>query len=146
MSGRAFTLALVVGLLGCGGPFVVFPGGALSGPVVPVPESFAFAEDAGTIQLETRPADPYSVNIAGIVIDGRLFINAGDTRTTWVEHMEADPRVRTRIDGQIYELRAERVTDSAEMKAFAQAWVDRVTFGRDPTKLDVAYVYELKRR
>ena len=143
---RALALALLVGLLGCGGPFVVFPGGALSGPVVPVPESFAFAEDAGTIQLETRPEDPYSVNIAGMVIDSKLYINAGDNRANWVEHMEANPLVRARIDGQIYELRAERVTDPAEMKAFAEVWVERVTFGRDPTKLDIAYVYQLKRR
>ncbi|MCP5040560.1 MAG: nitroreductase family deazaflavin-dependent oxidoreductase, partial [bacterium] len=63
------------------------------------------------IQLETNPEDPYSVNIAYTVVDDQLYIYAGDTRTQWVENMEADPRVRFRLDDTIYELRAERVTD-----------------------------------
>ena len=138
--------ALLLLALGCSGPFAVFPGGELSGPVQPAPASFAFARDAGTVQLETRPDDPYSVNIACTVVGDALYVNAGDTRARWVENMEADPRVRMRIDGTIYELRAERVVDETEMKAFAGAWLEKGAWARDPTELDEAWVYRLEPR
>ena len=98
--------ALVVVLWGCGGPVAVFPGGVLDGQVKSMPQSFAFARDAGTIQLETRPDDPYSVNIACVVVGDALYVSAGDNKARWVENMEASPLVRLRIDGVVYELRA----------------------------------------
>ena len=64
-------------LCSCSGPFAVFPGGALDGPVEPTPQSFAFAQDAGTVQLETRPEDPYSVNIACAVVGDALYVMSG---------------------------------------------------------------------
>ena len=123
----------------------VFPGGALEGPVKPVPQSFAFASDTGTVQLETRPEDPYSVNIACAIVDDQLYISAGDTKAQWVENMELDPLVRLRIEGEIYELRAERVTDDTEMQAFADEWTKR-SWARDPTTLDEVWVYRLQAR
>lgn len=131
--------------LGCEGPVAVFSGGALPGPVKPVPPSFAFARDAGTVQLETNPAEPYSVNIACAVADDRLYVSAGDNKARWVEHMEADPRVRMRIRGDIYELQAHRVTEATEMRAFADEWIKN-SWARDPTTLDVAWVYRLEPR
>jgi len=132
--------------LGCSGPFAVFPGGELSGPVEPAPASFAFARDAGTVQLETRPEEPYSVNIACAVVGDALYVNAGDNKARWVENLEADPRVRMRIEGRVYELRAERVVDETEMKAFAGAWLEKGAWARDPTGLDEAFVYRLEPR
>jgi hypothetical protein len=143
MACRTLAPLLVSALVGCGGPFVVFPGGRLSGPVEPAPESFAFARDAGTVQLETRPEDPYSVNIACAVVGDALYVSAGDNRSRWVEHMEANPLVRLRIDGTLYELRAQRVVDEAEMEAFAEAWLAKGAWARDPTALDEAWVYRL---
>lgn len=145
---RPRPLAAALGLLalvGCGGPVLVFPGGALEGPVEPPPESFAFARDVGTVQLETRPDDPYSVNINGTVVGHRPYVSAGGSRSQWVRHIEADPRVRLRVDGTIYELRAQRVTDEAEMRAFAAEWLKNA-WARDPTKLDEAFVYRLEPR
>ena len=139
-------IALVVGLVACGGPILVFPGGALDGPVEPAPDSFTFAAEAGTIQLETRGGEAYSVNIAGIVVQGALYVSAGDNKARWVEHMEANPLVRVRIEGILYELEAHRVVDDAEMRAFAMAWTSRVPFGRDPTELGEVWVYRLERR
>ena len=109
----------------CGGPFAVFPGGALEGPVKPAPPSFTFAHDAGTIQLET--------------------VSAGDTKTRWVANMEANPLVRLRINGEVYELRAERVTDDGEMRAFADEWTKN-SWARDPTTLDEVWVYRMEAR
>jgi hypothetical protein len=132
-------------LVACEGPTAVFPGGALTGPVESAPASFAFARDAGTVQLETRPEDPYSVNIACAVVGDALYVSAGDNKSQWVENMEADPRVRMRISGQIYPLRAERVTDDAEMRAFAEEWTKN-SWARDPMTLDEAWVYRLQAR
>ena len=142
---RIRACVLAAALLGCGGPFAVFPGGELDGPVKAAPESFAFAHDAGTVQLETRPDDPYSVNIACAVVEDDLYISAGDNKARWVENIEADPLVRMRIEGDLYELRAERVTDDAEMQTFAAEWTKHA-WARDPTELDEVWVYRLEAR
>jgi len=139
-------VALLLGALACGGPVFVFPGGALDGDVKPTPASWAFAADTGTIQLETRPDEPYSVNIACVVMGDQLYVSAGDNYAQWVENMEADPRVRARIEGSVYELRAVRVTDEGEMKAFGAAWTEKISFGRDPSKLEEAFVFRLEPR
>jgi hypothetical protein len=139
-----FILGLLV-LAACGSPLAVFPGGALDGPVQPTPQSFEFARDAGTIQLETRPQEPYSVNIACAIVGEDLYVSAGDNKSRWVENMEANPLVRLRIDGKIYELRARRVTDAAEMQAFATEWTKN-SWARDPTTLDEAWVYRMESR
>ncbi len=126
-------------LLACGGPFIVFPGGALEGEVVPVPASWAFTDDIDTIQLETRPADPYSVNIWVVALGDALYVHAGSNRSTWVQGMEADPNVRLRADGAIYELSATRVVDQAEFDRFAPAW--EAKYGNPPRNDEIGEVY-----
>jgi len=146
MPARFLLLATgLLGLVGCGGPVLVFPGGALEGPVAPAPESFAFARDAGTVQLETRPEEPYSVNVNGTVVGEAFYVSAGGSASRWVRHIQADPRVRVRIGGTIYALRAERVTDAAELDAFAEAWLQN-RWARDPRQFDEAFVYRLEPR
>ena len=132
-------------LFGCG-PFLLLPGGKLDGPVKPTPASFAFAADAGTIQLETRPADPYSVNVEGAVVGDGLYVSAGDSKSRWVENIEADPLVRARVEGNVYELRARRVVDEAELQKFAVVWLSLGSWARDPTKLAEVWVYRLEPR
>jgi hypothetical protein len=145
ISARTFVALASLMLWACGGPTALFPGGALSGPVRPVPESFEFARDAGTIQLESRPDDPYSVNIACAVVDDNLYVSAGDNKSQWVENMEANPLVRLRIKGDVYELRAQRVTDESEMQAFADEWI-KYSWARDPRSLDEVWVYRVAAR
>jgi hypothetical protein len=141
---RGLLLALAV--FGCNGPLGLLPGGNLDGRSAPTPSDWTFAGDYGTAQLETRPEEPYSVNIAFTIVDGRLYVNAGDTETQWVKNMTEDPRVRLRIDGILYEVRPERVTGSDEIAAFAKAWTDQSMFRRDPTGLDQVYLYRLVAR
>lgn len=138
--------ALLLGaslLSGCNGPLPFMSGGALSGEAVPAPEVWALSNDFGVVQLETRPEDPYSVNIAYTQIDGALYINAGDTETAWVKHIESDPRVRLRHDGVIYVARAVRVSERDEIARFGKAWKAESMFHRDPTSLDVVWIYRL---
>lgn len=146
MSVRFLSLLLALSLSGCDGPLLVLPGGQLDGALEPTPSNWTFAGDYGTVQLETRPDDPYSVNIAFTVIDGRLYINAGDTETQWVKNITASPLVRLRMNDALYDLRAERITDPAKIAAFGQAWTAQSMFRRDPAELAEAWVYRLVTR
>jgi hypothetical protein len=129
----------IVSAAGCGRPFVLLPGGALEGKPASVPESWAFTDAVQTVQLETRPADPYSVNVWVIAIDPSLYVHAGASRSTWVENMEADPNVRLRVDESIYELSASRVAEQAEFDRFCAAYEKK--YGRRPRNENIAEVY-----
>ena len=137
--------ALALLLVACDGPMLIFPGGALGGTVKPTPANFEFARDAGTVQLESRPGEPYSVNIACAVVGDGLYVSAGDNRAQWITNMEQNPLVRMRIRGDVYELRAQRVTESDEMDRFAEEWLKN-SWARDPRKLDEVFVYRLTAR
>jgi hypothetical protein len=138
---QLFSVALIMS--GCNGPLPFMSGGALSGDERPAPEEWALDEDFATVQLETRPEDPYSVNISYTQIAGRLYINAGDTEKKWVTHMEVNPLVRLRTGDVIYLARAERVVDPAEVSEFGDAWVSHSMFLRDPDDLEEVWVYRL---
>lgn len=146
VSAQSLALLLLLSIAGCNGPLPFMSGGPLQGDVQPVPQSWGFAEDFGVVQLETRPEDPYSVNIAYTLMEGRLYINAGDTETEWVKHMNSNPLVRLRDDGLLYELRAERVTDATEIAAFGKAWTSHSRFHRDPADLGEVWIYQLLAR
>ncbi len=139
-------VALLAAFAACSGPCVLLPGGALDGEKRPVPADWGFAGDYGTMQLETNPAEPYSVNIAYTFIDDVFYINAGDTETQWVKHIASDPDVKARIDGVLYEMRAIRVHDEAEIERFGEAWTDQSMFRRNPAELDEVWVYRLVAR
>ena len=143
---RRLVGVLLFATLACNGPFGLLPGGRLAGEEQSAPKDWSFAGDYGTAQLETRPEEPYSVNLAYTILDDTLYLNAGDTETQWVKNMQADPLVRLRVEGQLYALRAERVTDDAEIAAFAKAWTDQSFFRRDPTELDEVWIYRLVSR
>jgi hypothetical protein len=124
--------------LACG-PTLLFPGGPLDGDTAAAPRDWAFTKDVSTIQLETSPADPYSVNLWAIGLGDALYVHAGANRSTWVENLEADPSVRVRIDGTIYLLSAARVESQAEFDAFANAY--EAKYGTRPRNESVTEVY-----
>ncbi|MEM9624536.1 MAG: hypothetical protein AAF993_23045, partial [Pseudomonadota bacterium] len=126
-------LAVVVSCLvltACDGPFIFMSGGKLSGPVVETPAVWQLEEDYGFIQLETRPDEPYSVNLAYVQMNGRFYVYAGDTRTEWVAHIESNPMVRVRVEDNIYAAEAVRVEDDDEIVEFAGRWASRSVFQR----------------
>ena len=141
-----FLLLLVCTAAGCNGPLMLLPGGELDGDVRAAPSVWTHAESYGIAQLETRPENPYSVNIAFTIVEERLYVNAGDTETQWAKNITANPLVRLRMDGVLYELRAERVTDTGEIAAFGSAWTSQSVFRRDPTELDEVWIYRLAPR
>jgi hypothetical protein len=114
--------------VGCGGPRLIFPGGALSGEVVSEPvEDWSFVEDT-FVDLETRPDDPYSVELNYVVRDGKLYIDPAEGRT-WFEYLKADPRVRVRFGGKVYPLQAVLVGRPGELEGFD---ADRFIYRLDP--------------
>jgi hypothetical protein len=120
MKKRWFAVALLLAL-GCG-PLVMVPGGELSGTVKPVPGDWSFTDSVETVQLETRPEDPYSVNVWGVAAGGGFYIASGRGESAaWAKHIAADPRVRLRVGEDVYELSAVRTTDEVEMAAFIEA-------------------------
>jgi hypothetical protein len=141
LASRALVLALTLSasVAGCGGPFVLLPGGELEGPTVATPESWSFTDAVKTVQLETRPADPYSVNIWATAAGESLYVHAGANRSAWVENVEADPNVRLRVNGSIYELQASRVDGQGEFDRFSDAYERK--YGRRPRNGNVAEVY-----
>ena len=131
---------------GCGGPTFLLPGGALDGELAPPPADWSFARDAGTVQIETNPAEPYSVNVAPTVLDGKMYVYAGDSETQWVQHIAANPDVRFRVGETLYELRAERVSDAALVKAFGDDWLGRYRFSTHPAEYEEMWLFELVAR
>lgn len=131
MTRRRTSPALILTALlaaGCGGPILVFPGGELSGEVVDEPvEDWSFVTST-FIDLETRPGDPYSVELNYVVKDGKLYIDPAEGKR-WLEHIRADPRVRARFDGKIYPLEAVLVGKPGELPGFD---ADRFIYRLDP--------------
>jgi hypothetical protein len=119
-------------------------GGELHGRVAEAPVIWQLDEDSGLAQLETRPADPYSINLTYVQLDGRFYIYAGDTRTNWVKHIEEDPAVRIRVGDTIYAARAVRVLRNDEIAEFAAIWENLSLFQRDPLGLDEVWLYRLE--
>lgn len=135
MAAGPFALAC---LFGCG-PILLLPGGQLSGPVEALPADWSFSDEVSTVQVETRPSDPYSINIWAVGLGSHLYIHAGANRSRWVENLMADPLVRVRIAGKIYPLTAVRVEDPAEFASFADAYKKK--YGTRPRNENVAEIY-----
>jgi hypothetical protein len=137
-------LAAVVTLTGC--DFIPFSGGKLEGKLAQAPADWAAIARPDVIRLETQPSDPYSVKLWIVGKGPLLYVHAGANRAAWVEHIEADANVRLLIDGNLYELVAERVTDPGEFDAFGDLY--EAKYGHRPRNEDVdqAYLFRLGAR
>jgi hypothetical protein len=132
-----FLISLV--LLAACEPVLIFSGGKLDGTTAAVPDDWSFTDAVNTVQLETNPDDPYSVNIWVIAIGETLYVHAGANRAAWVEDIEADADVTIRVDQTLYPLRASRVEDAAEFARFSAAYEQK--YERRPRNENVAEAY-----
>ena len=135
-----FWLALLTSV-GCA-DYLPTSSGQLTGTVTAAPPDWTPIAQQEIVQLESQPSAPYSVNLWVIGEGQRLYVFAGDNYTTWVEHIDADPRVRLKMGGAIYLLNATRVTDAAEFEWFAQAWDKK--YGHRPRNENVAETYLMR--
>jgi len=143
---RVLGFASLAVVFGCSAPLGFFSGGALEGATVAAPSDWAFSDEIDTVQLETQPDEPYSVNIWVVALDEHLYVHAGANRATWVGHMEADPRVRMQLNDSVYELVAARVTEQAEFDRFSSVYERK--YGNPPRNGSVreAYLFRLAAR
>jgi hypothetical protein len=120
-------LVVVCGIVALGslwvyGPLGPIPGPELSGSVVEEPvEDWSFIDAVKEVQIETRPADPYSVNTWATRVGNHIYVFAGGEESPWVVNIGQDPQVRVRVEGRIHECRAARVTDLETKHAFLEA-------------------------
>lgn len=143
----AALLSLSLLALGCG-PIGPFPGGRLSGDVATgLPADWSFADEEKTVQLETRPSAPYSVNLWGVSIGDRFYLASGSGgEANWVEHIAKDPNVRLRVGGTIYELRAIRVSNETHSERFLEALKRKYDWEPSVRERDEAWLFRLDPR
>ena len=146
---------------GCG-PFLVFPGGRLRGTLDPGEiVDWRQTHDVEFVQIETRPNDPYSVQVYGVGSERGFYIASqgwrgmmGSTdRARWVEHLAEDPRLRLRIGRMIYPLSATRIEAASEIEfvraLFREKYGEAAEdwgFWRDDPGLHEFFVYRLEPR
>ena len=116
-------LLCVVTLAACGEPFVTIPGGKLAGQSLDPPVEWSEVPD--TIQMEMRPADPYSINIWSVGVGSDLYVATGADGTTWTGFLEADNSVRVRLQDVVYTLKASEVRDTEERDRVADAYAEK---------------------
>jgi hypothetical protein len=105
--------------IGCG-PIGPFSGGRLSGEEQGWPEDWNRVADVTQIQLETGQKDLHSVNLWIVVVDDDAYLATSllvgtevPEEREWVRNVSTDPRVRIRVDGDLYLARLETFTDEA---------------------------------
>lgn len=135
---------LLVLLAACSDPLIMLPGGRLAGTETPTPEQWR--EVPNTIQLETNPDDPYSVNVWAAGIGADLYVATGEEGSTWSEYMEANPLVRVRMGDNIYLLSASRVSASQELAAVGAAYVAKYDMDPEDDWANAGRLYRLDRR
>lgn len=122
-------LAVATGLVlaACGGPLGPIAGGELAGVEAEPPAEWLSVPD--TIQLEVRPAEPYSVNVWAVGVGANLYVAHGPDGPTWGARLQADPRARVRIGDTVYALEAVVVEEAAELGRVVDAYVAK--YGAD---------------
>ncbi len=122
------SIILVFGVAACSGPVGPFAGGALSGEPHSGPVSdWSFAADVETVQLETNPDSPHSVNTWIGVINGQAYIPTSlilgaenPQEREWVQNISANDTARLRIEGTVYNVRLQRVQADTEKEQARQ--------------------------
>jgi hypothetical protein len=106
------------------------PGGSLAGEVRPAPSEWevALEGDRAICEIESRPADPHSIQLDCFLHDGKLYVQSHRwafaswwPTESWALVWIAHPDVRVRVGSSIFELDAVHVTDAAERSPILQA-------------------------
>ena len=121
-TGQSSQIVVLAALLVSCTPLGPLPGGELDGDLASNPPGdWSFSDSQTTIQLEVRPADPYSVNVWCIATNGSLYVAAGEASRRWARALIDDARARVRIGAGLYEVMAVRVTAVAEIQRYLDA-------------------------
>jgi len=124
---RALILTIVAGFtIGCG----PVPGGSLAGEPAQVPAAWSDAinGEKTLCEIESRPANPHSIQLECFEHEGRLHVQSHRwafapwwPTESWAAIWLEDPDVTVRIDGALFELSAVHVADPAQRKSILVA-------------------------
>jgi hypothetical protein len=118
---RQVILLLTALVLSACEPIGPLPGTSLAGEVAAPPSDWTLLDGADVVQLQTT--GPRSVNIWGVGLASGYYVAASQgNKATWANRIEQDAMVRLRVDGVLYDLHAQVVTDIAEIKLVAEAF------------------------
>lgn len=119
-------VAVALAATGCLDPSDRRPGFALSGePAESLPADWSFTDAHGEIavQVATPYLVPHSVTIWCASVDGELYLGARDPETKhWPGWVDDDPEVRLGIEGTLYDVRLEPVSDEARLAGVRAAY------------------------
>lgn len=134
------------------------PGTRLSGQSATMPADWSFlnADSATEVHLETYPwyGVPFSVTtVIAVGADGVAYVPSlyGDVMEFpgtkfWNKAVQANPNVRLRADGKLYELAIYPITDSAEFaRAFAALGSKYPFWAEKLAQNDTPYTFALLR-
>jgi len=148
---RIALILIALLLVGCQ-PINQMPGLILGGSLAPTPSSFEFVADHEEITLRAEGILlPRVVTIWGVGFAGVLYV-WGDPASGWTQRVAERPDVMVRIGDDVFELRAEKVTDRTESERVVAAYAEKygedldAIFGRPATVDDFALVYRLTAR
>ena len=128
LKGIAVGLALLMGTilvlyLNRSDPFGTIPGKRLRGEEVTEPiDDWSFAQQYRRVNVEVRPADPYSVNAGYFVHERILYISSSKSR--WAQFMLQEPNIRIRIGDKLYRVRATRM-EGVHLEQAQKAYSDK---------------------
>ncbi len=136
-------------------PLGPFSGGRLGGDVHRKEvRDWSFVDDVELCQIEANPTDPYSVNTWCAGTESHLYVPtsmiygpATPSEREWVRNVQADPRVRVRVNGLVYERTAARVVDDEEY-AVVRSLLER-KYDLEPDDLDAQreiWIYRMEPR
>ena len=113
---RLVGILVLIALSGCQSAFLTLPGKQLTGNEIST-SSFEFASEFSLLQLEVRPAKPYSVWLRVVMKADELYIDAAPNRR-WHKYLKDDSRVRVKLGNNIYPANAIPITKEELLKTF----------------------------
>jgi hypothetical protein len=125
---RLLVALLGLALLGCIEPSDRRPGTRLSGALAELPSDWSFTDAVPEIAVEVHGflGLPHSVTIWCATLDGGLFIGARAPETKrWPAWADADPDVRLKIDGKLYEVRLTPLGDAETISRLQAAFAKK---------------------
>ena len=144
---RALAAAMALALLLACEPIGPIAGGQLSGDVVPWPDDWGFTADVDTVEVETRPEDPYSVTVWCLGVEDRLYVPTLDPDDRrWVRNLRAHPEARVRVEGKLYEVRRVEVDDPVEFETVSQALIAKYDIDDPEEKEGDVVIFRLEPR
>lgn len=108
----ALLVLVLAALFGGAGPLAFLPGGVLWGERRTPPADWSFTDAVREVQLQTHVGPlPWSVTTWVLSSQGELFIGASECDRVWTRQVRADPRIRLRVQGVVYEMQARAEND-----------------------------------